>query len=441
GQIAILNHNIKIGRGGIREIEFFAQTQQLIWGGRQADMRVKDTISALQALTDHGHVDAATKDKLSASYEFLRCLEHRLQMVDDKQTQTMPGTVEGVTQIARFMGYETRENFEADLLQNLRQVESIYAELFEESHSLTSDEGSLVFTGTDDDPATLETLTKMGYQQPSRTCALIRDWHRGRYRATRSERARQILTELLPVILESFAKTADPDEAFIRFDGFLEGLPSGVQIFSLFQQNTPLLDLLAEIMGQVPRAAGWLAKRPNLLDAVLSSDFFDPIEEPCLMAERLNEALAQARDYQDILDITRRWTNDYKFRISVQMVRRANKDYELSRALSHVAETAICGLVPEVIKEFEANHGILPGSEFAILGLGKIGGRELLPGSDLDVIFLYEPGDAKESTGPKPLGPTVYYIRLCQRISTAITAQSGEGRLYELDARLRPDGN
>ncbi len=441
GKVAILNHNIKIGRGGIREIEFFAQTQQLIWGGRQMEMRVKDTCAALDALYELGHIEGAVRDDLNKAYHFLRTLEHRLQMIEDKQTQTMPSDEEGLEALAFFMGYQSKEELSKILRSNLETVENHYAKLFEESHDLGGEHGSLVFTGAEDDPETLDNLNSMGYKQPERTCSIIRSWHRGRYRATRSERARQILTELLPTILEFFAKTADPDEAFIRFDTFLEGLPSGVQIFSLFQINPQLLELLAEIMGEVPQSAGWLARRPNLLESVLSSDFFEPVDDKKVMQSQLSQMLAQARDYQDVLDITRRWTNDYKFRISVHIMRHLNEGKGISLALSNVAEVAINGLIPEVEKEFAAAHGIFKTGRFGILGFGKLGGLELLPGSDLDLVFLYDTGDEAESDGPRPLSPSLYYTRLCQRISTAINAQSAEGRLYEVDARLRPDGN
>lgn len=263
----------------------------------------------------------------------------------------------------------------------------------------------------------------------------------GRYRATRSERARQLLTELMPRLLKSLADTTNPDEAFVRFDKFLSGLPAGVQLFSLFQAYPALLDLVAEIMGDAPKLAEWLARKPILLDSVLSPDFYDPCEGHAAMTEQLEINLRQARDYQDVLDIVRRWCNDLKFKTGVQLLRGAANGNDIGPALSDMAEAAIDGLLPALLQEFEQSHGRTAGEGLAVVAFGKLGGRELLPESDLDLVYVYDNAEGEASDGDKPLTPTVYHIRLCQRLSTAISSQTGEGRLYEVDNRLRPAGN
>jgi glutamate-ammonia-ligase adenylyltransferase len=449
--VAIEGHDIKLGRGGIREVEFFAQTQQLIWGGREPELRMSGTVEAIRGLVRFGRVDSAVGDDMIAAYGYLRRLEHRLQMVDDQQTQKMPDDAAGVAAIAAFMGYTDAEAFRADLLHHLRTVESHYAELFEEAPPLgaagAGGHGSLVFTGGEDHPETLATLVSLGFREASSVSAMIRGWHHGRYRATRATRSREILTELMPALLWELGDTANPDQAFRRFDEFLRGLPAGVQLFSLFAANPKLLKLVAEIMGGSPRRAEQLSRNPLLLDGVLDTDFFGYVPDATEMAAGLAERLEQALDMQDILDLTRRWANDVRFQIGVHVLRSTIEIDRAGLAFSDIADTAIRGLLPPLVAEFTAQHGTCPGDGFAVLGLGKLGGRELTATSDIDLVFLYdappevEGGEPPASDGAKPLSIGRYYQRLGQRLVNGITAMTGEGKLFEVDMRLRPSGN
>lgn len=441
--VAVAGHNIKLGRGGIREVEFFAQTQQLIWGGRDPSLRASGTIDAIQGLVAAERVTMQAADDMITAYRFLRHLEHRLQMVDDQQTHTLPNDDEGLEKIAAFLGYPNRDSFEKELVAHLRTVENHYAELFEDSPSLGG-AGVLAFTGADDHPDTLNTLAKLGFTDTGSISATIRGWHHGRYRATHSTRAREILTELMPTLLTALGRTANPNTAFRRFDELLEGLPSGVQLFSLFQVNPEILDLVAEIVGGSPRLAKILSRNPLLLDGVLDSDFKE-LPDAGTMGADLDEKLEQARDMQDVLDIVRRWANDEKFRIGVQILRHQTDIDRADLAFSDVADTVIRALLPLVTQEFSIQHGHCPGDGFAVLALGKLGGRELTATSDLDLVFLYDtPTDATSSDasdGPKPLSPPHYYQRLGQRLINALTAMTAEGDLFEVDMRLRPSGN
>lgn len=438
--VAVAGHDIKVGRGGIREIEFYAQTQQLIWGGREARLRQPRTVDALRALAEAGHVAEADAEALSAAYDYLRRLEHRLQMVEDRQTQALPRDEEGLRDIAAFMGYGDADGFRKALLHHLRTVEDRYAALFEEAPSL-SGPGNLVFTGGEPDPETLETLARLGFQDGTRVFHIVAGWHRGRYRATRSRRAREILTELVPSLLEALAGTGNPDVALAKFDEFLAGLPAGVQLFSMLHQNPRLLTLLARIVGAAPALADHLSRKPALLEAVLTPDFFDPVpDRPALQAD-LERLLADARDFEDVLDITRRWTGDRKFQVGVHMLERDHDVDATGRALTDIAEAALAALWPRVRAEFAARHGDLPGPGPAVLALGKLGGGEMTISSDLDLVVLAEADPAAEaSDGDKPLDPGRYFTRLAQRFINAVTAQTAEGRLYEADMRLRPQG-
>ncbi|MEE8534731.1 MAG: bifunctional [glutamine synthetase] adenylyltransferase/[glutamine synthetase]-adenylyl-L-tyrosine phosphorylase, partial [Kiloniellales bacterium] len=330
-EIAIEGHDIKLGRGGIREIEFFAQTQQLIWGGREPLLRCANTQDALAVLAAAGHVSAEAAATLGSAYRFLRRLEHRLQMVDDRQTQRLPEDRSGVARIAAFMSYADSDRFRVELLGHLRAVEDHYAALFEEALALATF-GNLVFTGGDPEPGTLKTLTEMGFEEGATVFNLVRAWHHGRYRATRSTRSRQLLTELMPTLLQALAKTTQPDQALTKFDEFLAGLPAGVQLFSMLYANPTLMDLLAEIMGGAPALADHLSRNAELLEAVLASNFFEPIPAQPALAQQLALALAQARDFQDALDIARRWANDRRFQVGVHILRHASDVDESGRA-------------------------------------------------------------------------------------------------------------
>jgi len=439
--IAIAGRNIKLGGGGIREIEFFAQTQQLIWGGRDPRLRIPATCDAIRALCEAGHVDPAIRDDMIVAYDYLRRIEHRLQMIDDEQTQTLPTDPGKLERMAVFSGYADTPGFAAALVERLATVSRHYAALFGESPSLGS-AGNLVFTGTEDDPETLGTLTRLGYKDAPGIAALVRGWHHSRIRATRSERARELLTAMMPALLAALAETADPDSAFKRFSDFLGRLPAGVQIFSLFNANPHLLELVAEIMGTTPRLAESMARRPQVLDAVLDPAFYTALADAAALENQLHADLRQARDFQDTLDIARRFVSDQSFRVGVQVIRRIADIDAAGRALSDLADATVRTLRGAVEREFIQVHGTFEGGGLAILGLGKLGSRELTIGSDLDLVLVYDvPAGTESSTGPKPLPPSLYFTRLGQRLISALTVPTGEGNLYQVDMRLRPSGN
>jgi [glutamine synthetase] adenylyltransferase / [glutamine synthetase]-adenylyl-L-tyrosine phosphorylase len=441
GRIAVEDHDIKIGRGGIREIEFFAQTQQLIWGGRIPQLRVRSTCEALRRLAAFGRIDAATAETLIEDYRFLRRVEHRLQMVDDAQTHRLPPNRDGIGRLALFLGYRGPDAFVADLTAHLSSVERHYAELFEQAPSLAGP-GNLVFTGSEDDPETMRTLSGLGFADPPAVGALLRSWHHGRLRATRSQRVREILTELAPELLRIFGATPHPDAALRRFDQFLSHLPGGVQLFSLFQANPGLLALVADVMAGAPRLAEQLAQRPALLDGVLAQGFFAKLPDRAGLAADLAGVLAGAANYEDTLDVLRRWAGERRFQVGVQLLRCVLDGEEAGNALADIAETVLAALLPAVEVEFARRHGRVPGGAFAVIGMGRLGSREMTLASDLDLILIYDaPPASLSSDAAQPLSVSAYYARLSQRLIGAITAPTAEGPLYPVDMRLRPSGS
>ncbi len=441
GEIAIAGHNIKLGRGGIREVEFFVQTQQLIAGGRAPHLRGNQTVPMLSKLAESGWITQDAADELAEAYVFLRMVEHRIQMVDDEQTHTLPAEQDRLESLARFAGFASYEPFADALLQRLQTVQGHYAALFEAAPGLGDDQGNLVFTGGEDDPGTLETLERMGYQRPSDVSAIVRGWHFGRSATTRSAKARELLTEIMPVLLDALARTGQPDQALIAFDRFLSGLPAGVQLFSLLKANPQLLRLLADILGAAPRLADILARRSKVLDAVLDPGFFGPLPSHHELTEQIDEHVT-AGSFEEILDAARVFGREQRFRIGVRILSDTLSGDEAGRAYSGLAEGLIAQLFEVVCREFATRHGLVKGGAAAVVAMGKLGGREMTASSDLDLMLIYDFDDtAQGSDGPGSLTPGLYYTRLTQRLINALSAQTAEGELYEVDMRLRPSGN
>jgi glutamate-ammonia-ligase adenylyltransferase len=443
GSIGVAGHNIKLGRGGIREVEFFAQTQQLIAGGRQKDLRSSRTLETLAGLAARSWITPEAALELDQAYSFLRTVEHRLQMIDDEQTQTLPDDPEKLARFTAFLGFAGVEAFSTELIRQLSLVQRHYGALFEDMPELTSETGgNLVFTGDADDPATVETLARMGYGDPSAVIAIVKGWHFGRYPAMRSARTRERLTEFQPILLEAMTKTADANAALGAFDRFLAELPGGVQLFSLLRNNPSLLRLIADIMGMAPRLARILGRRSRLLDAVLDPGFFGAEPSPETVGERAHETIAQSRDYQECLDRARMLGNEQSFLIGVRLLSGTLSAERTGLAYGRLAESIIRELSLVVEREMAEAHGTVPGGASAVLAMGKLGGREMAANSDLDLIVIYDYfADATQSTGPKPLPASQYYARLTQRLVSALTSPTAEGRLYEVDMRLRPSGH
>lgn len=443
-EIAVAGHNLKLGRGGIREIEFFVQTQQLIAGGRQPSLRTRQTLTALEKLAERGWITSAAAAEMAGAYRFLRRIEHRLQMIADEQTQTLPSKPRELERLAHFSGFADSQSFAAALTGHFRRVEAHYAALFEDVPELTSgrDQGNLVFTGDSDDPATLETLSNMGFGDPSSVIAMVRGWHFGRYPAVRSVRARERLTEFTPALLEALAGTVQPGLGLANFDKFLSELPTGMQLFALLRNNPDLLQLVASIMGSAPRLARVLSRRRRVLDAVLDPGFLGHLPSEEMLENLIHTALAPDGLYEDCLNSARIIGQEQAFLIGVRVLSGAISAEQAGSAYTALAENLIAALQRRVEAELERLHGRLQNGQAAVIAMGKLGGREMTANSDLDLITVYDfDAEVSKSGGLKPLEAPHYYARLTQRLISALSAPTPEGSLYAVDMRLRPSGN
>lgn len=448
GEIAVPGHDVKLGRGGIREIEFFVQTRQLICGGRDPALRPRATRPALAALTRAGWVAEETAATLDAAYLAHRELEHRLQMVEDRQTHSMPTATEARDRIAALAGYPDRETMERELDARFHAVAGITETFFAPGQSRKAQPEAAAADAPSAAalPATgLAALEARGFARPEAGAALVDRWREGAIPATRSDRARGLLAELEPLILNALARAASPDEALIQFDRFLSGLPAGVQILSLFSANPRLLDLIAEICAVAPRLADELGRNSRVIDAILATDFFRPLPDADALEAELKGWLArEGEDYERKLDAARVWAKEMRFRMGVQLLRGIAGAEEAGRGFSAIAEAALRALMPEVEADFARRYGPAPGAGqgggAAVLAMGRLGSREMTANSDLDLILLFDAAGEEASDGPKSLSSAVWYARFAQALIRAVSAKTAEGALYEIDMRLRPSG-
>ncbi len=413
GPIAVEGHNLKLGQGGIREIEFFTQTRQLISGGRDPDLRCRTTVGGLAALAVKGWISQPVADELTTLYRAHREVEHRLQMVGDAQTHDLPATPAGIARIAAFCGQD-EATFRKDLLDRLNRTDTLTTEFFAPA---TPAEGPVL---------------------SDKTRAIVNGWQN--YPALRSDRARQIFRRLCPTLLTRLDRAANPDEALLALDGFLAGLPAGVQIFALFDANPSLVDLIIDIAATSPGLARYLSRNASVLDAVIDGAFFAPWPGEGVLGTGLAAVLAGTPDYEARLDAARRWSRDWHFRIGVHHLRGIIDGFEAARQYADLAGAVISALWPVVTDAFAQRHGPPPGRGAVVQGMGSLGAGRLNAQSDLDLILIYDAAEGQASAGPRPLAPRAYYSRLTQALVTALTAPMAGGRLYEVDMRLRPSG-
>ncbi|GJD40974.1 Bifunctional glutamine synthetase [Methylobacterium bullatum] len=439
--IAVAGHDIKLGRGGIREIEFFVQTQQLVFGGRRPDLRGRRTIAMLAALTEEGWIDGTARDELGQAYDFLRTIEHRLQMVNDEQTQRLPMDAAGVEAFARFAGFADAEAFEAELMHHARRVQAHYALLFEAEPDLSSSVGNLVFSGTDDDPATLATLRTLGFSDPERVAETVRGWHFGRRPAVRTARAREVLTELVPALMQALGGTPNPDVALDTLDRAFARMPAAVELLTILRSNDRLRLLFADLLGSAPRLAETVAFSPHVLDTVIDPAFVVPKVDAEDIAAQYRGLVGKPAAYEDFLDRSRDAARQLRFVTGARLLTGILSPQAAGRAYAGIADAVVEASLEAVSRQFAVEHGEVPGGRCVVLGLGRLGANQMTAESDIDLVVLYDfDAEHRTSLGPKAIDAVMAYNRLTQRLVAALTALTRRGGLYEVDLRLRPGG-
>jgi len=426
--------DLKKGRGGIREVEFYAQTHQLIHGGRNSALRLRGTRATLDALAAAGLVPAEEARLLGESYDRLRTVEHRLQMMQDQQTHSLPKTAEAIEAVARLDGLASGQA----LLDELTEITEAVGSRYDALIMANTPQGAVV-VAMPDQSSLVEELEALGFAEPAALAERIRGWLGGKVRALRSEAARAAFETIRPDLLAAFAAAPEPERALARWEQLLGNLPTAINLFNLLVARPALIELLARILGLAPPLADALARRADLLDPLIDASAFDlpgTVEDLTAQLSRFESG----DDYERKLDAVRRKVGEIRFKLGVQLIEGANDPIAIGQALARIAEAALVVLTNAAADEFRAAHGAVPGSELLVLGLGRMGGGVLTHASDLDLIYLFSGDHQAESDGRRPLGATHYYNRLSQRAISALSVATAQGALFEVDTRLRPSG-
>jgi glutamate-ammonia-ligase adenylyltransferase len=440
-EISVEGHNVKVGRGGIREIEFFAQTQQLIAGGRHPELRVRPTLQALDVLASSNWITFEARDQLTVAYEFLRRVEHRLQMVADEQTHALPEDAEAVERFAHFFGYESRDAFAKDLIGHLNIVQGHYSRLFEGDPTGTEKLPNVDYGAGPEDQRLLDHLMSLGFKKPVMVATSVQQWLTEDYRALRVEATKSAFVEFVPGLIDGLADAEEPDDAVTAFDRFLQALQRGGRLISLLSQNRDLVALVALILGAAPRLGDMLARQPQIMDGLIDPRFFGAMPDRKQLSGRLAMTLRDADSYEDFLDRLRLFGQESLFLIGTRILSGTVSAQQASTAFADVAEGIVHTVHGLVTDQFAAQYGRIRGQETAIIAMGRLGSREMTASSDLDLILLYDfDHENPDSDGERSLQGAQYFARFTQRLISAFTTRTNYGVLYEIDMRLRPSG-
>ena len=421
----LLGYDLKLGPGGIREIEFLAQTMQLVWGGRAPELRDPTTLGALGRLAQGDYMPAGVAADLADSYRALRRIEHRLQMQDDRQTHSLPATAAGLASFERFLG---DGGLVATIMPHLARTRDTFEAWFTEPGQAQAapDPESL-----DSDRDLLATLRGLGFAEAERAAGIVARWRKRQLRALQSDRAQSLLREMLPALLSALAEQRDPILALVRFDSLLSRQSAGVQLLSLLVRNPPLLARIAFVLSAAPALAEHLAAAPGALEGLL----VPPSGQQAGLLRLLDRQIRDAGNAEEAVRRARSLVRGEAFRLALaQMDARLDVD-RAGLARTALAEHVIAGLLAQVSREHRARYGRIEGGGMAVVALGKAGSREMMDGSDLDLMLIYDhPESIAESASQ-------YYIRLAHALIAALSAPGAEGPLYALDMRLRPSGS
>ncbi|MBR7159047.1 MAG: bifunctional [Alphaproteobacteria bacterium] len=429
-------YNIKLGKGGIREIEFFVQVQQLIWGGRCKNLQVSDTLSALHILAKEGYISASTATDLQEAYIFLRNLEHRLQMINDEQTHTLPNNSNDLSSIATIMGFAQSDEFLSLLKQHLDNVSREFSKYFFAAKS-TPEPESIILSSTDNQNENNAEITGLGFSNPDIIKNTILSWSSGLYTSTRSRRVQEVLPAVLPKLLSRISQSQNPDKCFYDFDVLLRSLPSGVQLIPLFYSRPDVMEIVIKIIESAPTLTLTMQKYPAVIEDLINPDFFLPLKDK----EALSGEIQTLSSFESSLANLQLWVNSKKFQAGVHLLTGLASGSDIGVFISEVAAIAASKTALWLEGNIAADYGKIASGKISLLLLGRNGSKEASLRSDLDIIFIYDAPEEALSDGKKQLDIKSYYGRFAQRYINTLTSLGRNGKIWDVDMRLRPSGN
>ncbi|HEX9873792.1 MAG TPA: bifunctional [glutamate--ammonia ligase]-adenylyl-L-tyrosine phosphorylase/[glutamate--ammonia-ligase] adenylyltransferase [Deferrimonas sp.] len=452
--------NLKLGRGGIREIEFFIQALQLIYAGKNPRLRVKNSLKALDALLSEGHIKTEDHRTLRDAYIFLRTVEHRIQVVQERQTHNLPTHPGELRALARRSGFAEAPLFHKALQDHRDRVEAIYRDLFytaeEEIREEVRPEISFLFDPAANSDLVKDILEEKGFKDPDgafESLLVLRD---GPPHSRLTERARRHLERIAPLLLQEVVDSPEPDMALRNLERFLGVLRARATFYALLAENREIIKLLITLFGTSQFLSRIFIQHPEILDALVSRSYAVAYKEKETLERELRAFLGEAADYEEKLDVLRRFRNEEFLRIALNDIHGHTPQGAGTAQLSCLADVCLQSAVEIARDELLPRFGFPccrddAGGEheaaFAIVGMGKLGGMELNYHSDLDIIFIYEgDGETRQAAGTdsgrfRGQSNQEYFSRLAQRIISVLTLVTREGTVYQIDTRLRPSGN
>jgi len=424
-EIGFLGHNIKVGRGGIREIEFFAQSHQLVYGGRDAYHRSGRTLDALSTLAESNVVSDQTADELTEAYEFLRQLEHRLQMINDQQTQTLPNDEPGMCHVAQFMGYEQVDGFRDMVLHHLGTVQEAYSAAMDLGDQPTGDAALDLDLDAPEEEITGK-LADLGFNRPADTRDRLLRWQSGAYQAIRDTRAQEVVAALTPRFIEVAARAQDADSLVSRLDDFLNNLKSGLRCLSTVNAQQEAFDFLIAAISTAPALIDVLCRWPERMQALVSGTNLDNALDRRLLAADCMRVANRADGLEARYQAIAAWANELRFRVAAEIIGHNINWFESGRVLAAIADAVVQTLaVPPVSGSL--SEGNAEFADLAVAALGPYGGGRLAYGAPADLLVFH-----RDTSGPA--------VRTSRRLFAHLSAANPEGRLVHLNVDATPYG-
>jgi [glutamine synthetase] adenylyltransferase / [glutamine synthetase]-adenylyl-L-tyrosine phosphorylase len=442
--------NVKLGPGGIREVEFFVQALQLLNGGHKTAVRDANTLRALERLAEHGLIPQAEVRSLGDAYRFLRQVEHKIQMVQEAHSHTIPEGEDEQTALARRLGYKKargkneRALFWSDFKRQTETVRAAFDRLFHGAEKEIRADGisrwETLWSRLDDEAGTIAELRALGLAEPERVygdLVMIRDGNE-----PPSPRRLRIMRLLGPALFEAALRSPAAERALFNIAEISRRLGGRTGFLSLLAENPKTMHLLVDLFSGSQYLTDLFLQRRELIDSLLRADLVTPRKSAGEIRRSIDAAIAAAGDLEERLNALRRAKSEELLRIGIHDLGNELALEDVFAELTHLADACLDAALTLAAEDIAQKYGAPPDGRFAVLGMGKLGGGEIDYGSDLDLIFLYDAPDEARSVGGDSGSVDVheYYVRLGQKLITFLTAAMEEGVLYRIDMRLRPSG-